>query len=262
MGTAGVVLAGGRSSRMGQAKAGLTWHGSTFLYRTCALLRRTVDGPVVVVAAPGQDLPVLPAGVEVAVDPVEGLGPMQGVAAGLASVADRAESAFVCSTDMPFLHPAYIRRVMRALAESGADMVLPWANGHRQPLATGYRTALHALITRLIGQGDLRPGMLPRHCTVASLDDALLLADPDLRRLDPRLESVMNVNTPEDYRAALEREPPEITVSGRGTVRAATLAALGPRFSAVTLNGADISPDPLLPLVAGDQVTVVPDNEE
>ncbi|WP_202819165.1 molybdenum cofactor guanylyltransferase [Actinosynnema sp. ALI-1.44] len=252
---AGVVLAGGRSTRMGRAKADLAWHGSTFLYRTSALLRRTVDGPVVVVAAPGQDLPDLPAGVEVAVDPVEGLGPMQGVAVGLASVADRVESAFVCSTDMPFLHPAYIRRVMRALAETGADMVLPWVNGHRQPLATGYRTALHPLITRLVGEGDLRPGMLPKHCVVARLDDEILLRDEDLRRLDPRLDSVVNVNTPEDYADALARALPEITVNGHA-VRAATL---GRAATSVVLNGADVSPDPRLPLVTGDSVTVLED---
>src|SRR5262245_27782603 len=98
---------------MGAAKAGLEWHGSTLLYRAAALMTRTVGGPVVVVAAPGQELPELPAGVAVAEDPVEGLGPMQGLAVGLATVADEAESAFVCSTDLPFLHPAYVRRVLR-----------------------------------------------------------------------------------------------------------------------------------------------------
>ena len=49
---AGVVLAGGRSTRMGTPKACLEWHGSTLLYRTAALLRRTVTGPVVVVLGP------------------------------------------------------------------------------------------------------------------------------------------------------------------------------------------------------------------
>src|SRR5205807_9453811 len=101
---AGIVLAGGRSSRMGSPKSQLEWHGSTLLYRTAALLERSVPGPVVVVRAPGQDLPELPAGVAMVDDPVEGLGPMQGIAAGLAAVADRATTAFICSTDMPFLH--------------------------------------------------------------------------------------------------------------------------------------------------------------
>src|SRR6478609_3447865 len=104
---AGVVLAGGRSTRMGRPKAALEWHGSTLLYRAAAILSRAVDGPIVVVAAPGQQLPELPVGVDVVEDPIEGQGPMVGVATGLAAVAERAPVAFVCSTDMPFLHPAF-----------------------------------------------------------------------------------------------------------------------------------------------------------
>ena len=88
---------------MGTAKAGLEWHGATLLYRAAAVLARTVDGPVVVVAAPGQALPDLPDGVAVVEDPVEGLGPMQGLATGLAALVAEADAAFVCSTDLPFL---------------------------------------------------------------------------------------------------------------------------------------------------------------
>src|SRR5437868_14448150 len=106
---------------MGVAKAGLEWHGSTLLYRTIRVVGRAVEGPVIVVAAPGQVLPELPTGVEVVEDPVEGLGPLQGLAAGLAAVEDQAAEAFVCSTDLPFLHPAYIRRVVRDLTD-GSDV--------------------------------------------------------------------------------------------------------------------------------------------
>jgi molybdopterin-guanine dinucleotide biosynthesis protein A len=254
---AGVVLAGGRSTRMGQPKAALAWHGSTFLYRTAALLGRTVGGPVVVVAAPGQVLPDLPVGVAVVEDPVEGLGPMQGVAAGLAAVADRAGTAFVCSTDMPFLHPAFVRRVVRALAESDADMVLPVAKGFRQPLAAGYRTSLAGLLTRLIGEGDLRPGMLFKHCAVTQLDDTQLLTDTALARFDPELESVVNINTPDEYTAATQRQSPEITIERFGTVRAATLGEAAGRVGldvVAMVNGDKVARDPLLPLVAGDSV--------
>ncbi|QRP50187.1 NTP transferase domain-containing protein [Amycolatopsis sp. FDAARGOS 1241] len=269
---AGVVLAGGRSSRMGRAKADLEWHGSTFLYRTCAVVGRALDGPVVVVAAPGQKLPDLPAGVTVAEDPVEGLGPMQGVAAGLAAVADRAEVAFVCSTDMPFLHPAFVRRVLRGMADTGADMVLPVARGFRQPLAAAYRTSLAGLITKLIGEGDLRPGMLFKHCTVAQLDDAQLLADSSVARCDPELESVVNVNTPEEYEKARERPAPEITVERFGalagkdghrprTGRAATLGEAAElaglvldRHIVAAVNGDQVTREPLLPLATGDVV--------
>ncbi|WP_326835154.1 NTP transferase domain-containing protein [Amycolatopsis rhabdoformis] len=268
----GVVLAGGRSSRMGRSKAGLEWHGSTFLYRTAALLTRVVDGPVVVVAAAGQELPELPAGVAVIEDPVEGLGPMQGVAAGLAAVRDRAEVAFVCSTDMPFLHPAFVRRVLRGLAESKADMVMPVARGFRQPLAAGYRSSLTDLITGLIGEGDLRPGMLFKHCAVAQLEDPALLDDRALARFDPELESVVNVNTPEEYAAARERPAPEVTIERFGALagkdghrpqasRAATLGEAAEQAGlaldahvVAAVNGDQVTRDPLLPLATGDVV--------
>ncbi|TKK87819.1 molybdenum cofactor guanylyltransferase [Herbidospora galbida] len=269
--TAGIVLAGGRSTRMGQPKAWLEWHGSTLLYRAAAILARTVDGPVVVVAAPGQELPPLPSNVSVVEDPVEGLGPMQGLAVGLAAVADRAETAFVCSTDMPFLHPAFVRRVLRALPE-GTDVALPVARGFRQPLAAGYRTALAGLVRDLLAEGDLRPGMLFKHCEVAQLDDERLLADAELSRRDPELESVVNVNSPDDYAVARDRPEPEIVVECFGalarngshrphTVRAATLGAAASavgltlsRHVVAALNGDQVTRDERLPLVAGDTV--------
>jgi molybdopterin-guanine dinucleotide biosynthesis protein A len=269
---AGVVLAGGRSSRMGTPKSGLEWHGSTLLYRTAALVARTVDGPVVVVGAPGQKLPELPAGIAVVDDPVEGLGPMQGIAAGLAAVADRAATAFVCSTDLPFLHPAFVRRVLRAMTAPEVDMVLPVARGFRQPLAAGYRTTLAGLIAKLVAEGDLRPGMLFKHCQVLQLDDTQLLADTAMTRYDPDLESVVNINTPEDYAQAHGRAPAEITVQcfgalagggrrGARSIRAATLseAASGvglalDRHVVAALNGDQITRDGQLPLVSGDSV--------
>lgn len=268
---AGVVLAGGRSTRMGQPKAWLEWHGSTLLYRAAAVLARTVGGPVVVVAAPGQELPPLPSGVSVAEDPVEGLGPMQGLAVGLAAVADRAETAFVCSTDMPFLHPAFVRRVLRALPP-GTDVALPVARGFRQPLAAGYRTALAGLVTDLLAAGDLRPGMIFKHCAVARLSDEELLADAELARHDPTLESVVNINSPDDYAAARDRLPPEVMVECFGAlarngghrprgVRAATLGAAAAsagltlnRHVVAALNGDQVTRDEALPLVAGDTV--------
>lgn len=239
---------------MGRPKAALAWHGSTLLYRTTALLARTVDGPVVVVAAAGQALPALPHGVEVVADPVEGRGPLQGIGTGLAAVADRATAAFVCSTDLPFLHPAFIAAVLRALDAPGVEIALPHAGGYRQPLAAAYRTALAPLVAALLAQGRFRPGMLFERCALAQLDDADLLADVDVARLDPHLDSVVNVNTPDHYAAAHAREPAEVLVDGR-RVRAATLGAVS--STSVVLNGVRVAADPLLPLVAGDTVTTV-----
>src|SRR5579872_941125 len=94
--TAAIVLAGGRSSRMGSPKAALGWHGSTLLRRVTGIVGRAVSpGPVIVVSAPGQELPTLAGNVEVVADECEGRGPVQGIAAGLAAVGDRAPIAYV-----------------------------------------------------------------------------------------------------------------------------------------------------------------------
>ena len=53
---AGVVLAGGRSTRMGRPKANLEWHGSTLLHRVTGIVGRAVDGPVVVVRTARRDV--------------------------------------------------------------------------------------------------------------------------------------------------------------------------------------------------------------
>jgi molybdopterin-guanine dinucleotide biosynthesis protein A len=260
---------------MGKPKAELEWHGSTLLYRTTALLARTVDGPVVVVAAPGQQLPVLPKGVQIVEDPIKGLGPMQGIATGLAAVADNATAAFVCSTDMPFLHPAFVQRVLREFAAADTDVVLPTARGFRQPLAAVYRASLADLIANLAAGGELRPGMLFEHCRMHQISDAELLDDTALERFDADLDSVMNVNSPDEYEAARMRPPAEVTVQcfgvlassghrGPRSVRAATLGAAAgavgvplDKYVMAALNGDLITRDPHLPLVAGDTVALL-----
>jgi molybdopterin-guanine dinucleotide biosynthesis protein A len=269
---AAIVLVGGRSSRMGEPKVALEWHGSTLLQRTAALLLRTVSGPVIVVRAPGQDLPALPPGVEVTEDSAEGRGPLEGIASGFGAVLSRAELAFVCSTDLPFLHPAFVRRVLRDLGPEW-DIVLPVARGYPQPLAAAYRTALHPRALELVAAGRLRPVMLAEGARVLRLDDAALLADPSLVEFDPALDSLLNINRPEEYRTARERPAPEVTVR-RGevtrVVRAASVSAaaaavgveLGCGDVAVALNGDPLAPALdgrpggwACPLVAGDVVT-------
>jgi molybdopterin-guanine dinucleotide biosynthesis protein A len=263
---AGVVLAGGRSSRMGTAKAALEWHGSTLLRRTVGIVARATSGPVVVVRAAGQDLPELPEGTVVADDPHEGKGPVQGIAAGLAALRGRAEVAFVSSTDMPFLHPAFIRRVLDVAAQStGTDVVLPVARGYKQPLAAAYRVSLAETAERLVIQDRLRPAFLFGECRVETLDEAALKRDPVLAALDPDLDSVLNVNTPADYAAARARPAPEVTVrlfgNGPRMVRAATVGGAADALDIVfdrqvtaALNGDQITRDRATPLAAGDTV--------
>jgi molybdenum cofactor guanylyltransferase len=256
---AAIVLAGGRSSRMGSPKAALQWHGSTLLRRVTGIASRAVSGPVVVVSAPEQSLPALDRAVQVVVDEREGRGPLQGLAAGLAAIGDRAAIAYVSSTDVPLLHPAFVRHVVSALDDQ-VDAVVPEVHGHLQPLAAAYRVDVHTMVEELLAADRLAVTSLLKRCRLRRLTPAEMLRDPDLARLDPGLHSVTNVNEPADYERIRALPAPAIRVGG-STVRAWTLGAVASKVG-VTLGGGvvpvlnreRVAPDSELPLVAGDTV--------
>lgn len=256
---------------MGSPKAALPWHGSTLLRRVTGLAMRSVDGPVIVVRAADQELPPLDPSVEVVVDAREGRGPLQGLAAGMAAIGDRAVGVYVSSTDVPLLHPAFIRRVTTAL-DDDVDVVLPEIHGFRQPLSAAYRVALLPQIEALIAADRLKPAFLFELCRVRKLDDDTILRDTRLARADPHLASVRNLNERSEYERAHALPAPEIdvrrfgTLAGNGAMRSQTVAAwsLGELAQKIelaldehvvaALNGDQITRDPELPLAAGDTV--------
>lgn len=194
-----VVLCGGRSRRMGRPKAWLDFGGEPLLLRVVGRLQQ-VAGPIVVVAAPDQELPPLPDGVEVTRDPVEGQGPLQGIAVGLEALAARAPYAYVSATDAPFLSPAFVRR-MCALAE-GHDIAVMRDEGHHHPLGAVYATRLWTEARALLDADRRRPFFLFERADTRIVERDLLLADDALRREDPDLWTLRNLNTPEDYEQA------------------------------------------------------------
>ena len=252
---AGIVLAGGRSSRMGTPKAWLDWHGTTLLRRACGIVARGADGPVVVVRAPGQELPPLPAGVRVVEDAREGRGPLQGILAGLEAV--DADVAFVASVDLPFLHPRFVAAVCAAV--DGTDVAVPFVGGYRQPLAAAYRRALAPLVEELVATDRMKPAFLFERCATRWLEEL------------PHPESVRNLNDPASYEAARAEPEPLVHVRGFGPlkrprteVRAATLGAAAAAVGVTldehvlaALNGDQVARDPLEPLAEGDDVALM-----
>ena len=200
-----IVLCGGQSSRMGSPKAWLEFDGEPLLAR---VVRRIAEAaaPIVVVAAPGQEIPSLPPEVLVVRDPVSGRGPLQGIAAGLDALAlqGRATMAFVSSTDVPFIHPELIRR-LRALRGDSFDIAVPRAKGHYHPLSAIYGVEARPEIEALLAADRLRPFYLFERMRTLFADEALLLAGEALAAVDPELLSLENVNTPGEYAAALAR---------------------------------------------------------
>src|SRR5262245_25716152 len=122
----GIVLCGGRSSRMGRPKAWLPFAGEPMLARVVRVLQAVVE-PIVVVAAPGQDVPPQPPEVRVVRDEVEGRGPLAGLAAGLAALTESCDAGFLSSCDVPFLTPEVVRRVIDLLGN--ASIAVPHVGG-------------------------------------------------------------------------------------------------------------------------------------
>src|ERR1041384_510276 len=96
----GIVLCGGKSTRMGTSKAMLPFGPETMLQRVVRLLGSVV-GPIVVVAAVDQLLPDLPTDVIVTRDEREGRGPLEGLRAGLKGLPEDVDGAYVTSCDVP-----------------------------------------------------------------------------------------------------------------------------------------------------------------
>jgi molybdopterin-guanine dinucleotide biosynthesis protein A len=190
----GIVLCGGKSTRMGRPKLSLPFGGETMLARVVRIVGEVVS-PVVVVAAPEQELPNLPAGTLVTRDEVQNQGPIGGLAAGLAALRTRAEAAYVSSCDVPLLEATFIRAMVEALGTH--ELAIPRDGEYHHPLAAVYRTALEPRIGRLIAEGRLRPLFLVQE------SDARIVDVSELRAVDSTLSSLRNANTPEEYRAAL-----------------------------------------------------------
>ena len=194
----GIVLTGGRSSRMGRPKELLEWNGVPLLAHVVQVLAAGTGGPVVVVHAAGQQLPPLPGPVEIVEDELPDQGVLAGIATGLRHLDGAVEVAYASAVDMPLLQPTFVRRVCDAVT-SEVEIALPSAAGHLQPLAAAYRTSLAPLATRLVHEGALRPADLFAVARTLLLDEAALLADAELRRRDPDLESLVNVNDPGEW---------------------------------------------------------------
>lgn len=188
--TGGIVLCGGRSSRMGRPKCWLPVGGEPMLSRVVRVVSAVAE-PVVVVAAVGQDLPALPAGVEVIHDEEEGNGPLQGLAAGLKALANRTAAVVVTGCDAPLLRPDVLARLIDL--REPADACVSVVGTVPRPLPGVYAVGVLAEVEALLAARELRlGGLLTRVPT-------RLVQPAELADVDPTLDSFRNVNTPDDY---------------------------------------------------------------
>src|SRR6187397_408771 len=190
----GVVLCGGKSTRMGAPKATLPFGDETMLQRVVRLLETAVS-PIVVVAAQEQSLPPLPAHVAITRDEREAKGPLEGIRAGLSALPRSIDAAYITSCDVPLLVPAFVDRMIALMGDH--DIAVMEIDGFPHPLSAIYRRDTLPHVESLLAQDRLRP---------VFLFDAVRtrrVKPEEMTIVDPELRTLRNLNTREDYLAAL-----------------------------------------------------------
>jgi molybdopterin-guanine dinucleotide biosynthesis protein A len=190
----GIILCGGLSTRMGTSKALLPFGAETMLQRVVRLLS-TVVSPIVVVAAAEQLLPDLPADVILTRDEEPGRGPLEGLRAGLKALPETVDSAYVTSCDVPLLVLDFVRRMIDLLADH--DIAVMEIDGFPHPLSAVYRCNTLPNVEALLAQNRLRPVFLFDAVRTRRVQPAEMIS------ADPELLTLRNLNTREDYAAAL-----------------------------------------------------------
>jgi molybdopterin-guanine dinucleotide biosynthesis protein A len=189
----GIVLCGGKSTRMGTSKALLPFGPETMLQRVVRMLSDLV-APIVVVAAASQEVPHLPSDVIVTRDAREGRGPLEGLLAGLQALPEDVDAAYVTSCDVPLLVPGFVVQMLE-LAR-GYDATVMEVDGFLHPLSAVYRRATLPHVESLLAADRLRPAFLFDAVRTRRVHPAEMTADP-------ALDTLKNLNTREDYEQAL-----------------------------------------------------------
>ena len=194
---------------MGVPKATLPFGDETMLQRVVRLLAVVVS-PLIVVAAQDQTLPPLPESVTVTRDEREAKGPLEGIRAGLSALPEGIDAAYITSCDVPLLVPAFVEQMIALMGDH--DIAVMEVDGFPHPLSAIYRRNTLPRVESLLAQDRLRP---------VFLFDAVRTrrVKPDeMTVVDPQLRTLRNLNTPEDYRAALADAgiPPPAPATARG----------------------------------------------
>lgn len=197
----GVVLAGGRSSRMGRSKAHLPIAGEPLLRRVVGRLRAATLTDVLVVGPP--ELAPLVPNVPIIPDTRPGMGPLVGLEAALGAITAR--YAFVVACDMPFVAPPLVAAmVARALAAPDYDVVALRSAHGLEHLHAIYARACLASVTDALDRGDRS-----LHGLLARLR-VLELSPAEAAAYDPTGLSAFNANAPDEWARALALADAEI----------------------------------------------------
>jgi len=191
---AAMIMAGGKSTRLGRDKASETLLGRPLLQHVIDRVSALVE-EIIVVSAPGQSLPPVSTSVplRVAEDLYPDCGPLGGIFTGLH--ATEAERCLAVACDMPLLSEALLRELLRR--SPACDVVMP-VLAFPEPLHAVYGRACIEPIRERLDAGQLKI------TNFLGAVNVCYMKEDECRRFDPDLRSFSNTNTEDDLNRARE----------------------------------------------------------
>lgn len=178
----GIILAGGKNSRMGTNKAFLEIDGIRLINRTVSIFRRIFDEIIIVTNSP---LSYLDQKVTLVTDIYKNKGALGGLYAGLFFAAH--QHAFVCACDMPFLDSAFIEYMVKKL--DNYDIIVPDAGDGLQPLHAIYGKECLPIIKNFFNHDKLKITDLYKGL------QTLIIQEDIINTFDPQKRMFININT-------------------------------------------------------------------
>jgi molybdopterin-guanine dinucleotide biosynthesis protein A len=193
---AGVILAGGRSRRMGRNKALMRLGDAAIIEHVIRLMRRVTADVLIISNTP--DL-YQPFGLPVYTDIITEAGALSGLHAGLTYA--RYDAVVCVGCDMPLLQPELLSYLVEIAGEY--DAVVPYINEADeaapifQTLSAVYSKRCLPVVNQMLAEGELRLHALYKRISVRTV------SPEEWRVFDPHGLSFFNINTPEDFEKAL-----------------------------------------------------------
>jgi molybdopterin-guanine dinucleotide biosynthesis protein A len=216
IGVSGLVLAGGRSARLGTDKRVVRLGGITLLDRATDLLAHVADDLMVAARSLVEDRglagersdvrarsPEARRDIRIISDVLPDRGPMAGILAGLQQA--RRERVLVVPVDMPMLTPEFLRFLVEA--DPDAAVTVPLWRAGLEPLVAVYHAVCAPAMAALLARGT---GAVHAYVTSTALR-VRRVEEPDIRRHGDPARLFLNINTPEDLtraEALLRGSPP------------------------------------------------------
>lgn len=187
----GIILTGGKSSRMGRNKAFLKINGDVIIERIVRLFKELFDEVILVTNSPDEYRRL---NTRIVADIYPKSGSLIGIYSGLYHASS--QYAFAAACDMPFLKKGFIEYLIKQ--KDGYDIVIPFSPDGQQPLHAIYsKTCLKPMEDQIKKDMLKIVDILPRLSVRYVKEDEIIPFDPEFK-------SFFNVNTPSEFQKAEE----------------------------------------------------------